>query len=325
MLLLMSGQVESTPGPTTIPSVYSNSATDLSSDNLSTFEAFATTNVAWLCCKCYCPNQDTCYHSYELELSTPFTVLDSTQPSNLSGEIFSPCSDFDPPRHSSPIRRPERTNPNNWRYMIINCRSLRGKVAAFQATVDYIQPDCILGCESWLDSSVSSSEIFLRAYDVIRKDRNCEGGGVFIATKKDYITSQLPEADSESEAIWVKVHIHKSKSLVLDSVYSPPPVKLSVVEQIDQSFSNLNLGNSEQTVIIGGDFNLAGVDWENNTVLQNCALKPGANSLITSMTTHSLSQLQREPTRGDNVFSSLFHHKQTFYHQVMCQCPWHIC
>ena len=43
------------------------------------------------------------------------------------------------------------------------------------------------------------------------------------------------------------------------------------------------------------------MDWENNTVLQNCAHKPAANSLITSMTTHSLSQLQREPTRGDNV------------------------
>ena len=182
--------------------------------------------------------------------------------------------------------------------MIINCRSLRGKLAAFQATVDYIQPDCILGCESWLDSSVSSSEILPPAYDVIRKDRNCEGGGVFIATKKDYITSQLPEADSESKAIWPKVHLPKTKSLVLGSVYCPLPVELSVVEQIDQSFSNLNL---DQTVIIGGDFNLAGVDWENNTVLQNYAHKPAANSLITSMTTHSLSQLQREPTRGDNV------------------------
>ena len=209
------------------------------------FEAFATTNVAWLCCKCDYPNQDKYYHSYELELSNPFTVLDSTQPSNLSGEIFSHCLDFDPPRHSSPIRRPERTNPNNWRSMIINCRSLRRKVAALQATVYYIQPDCILGCESWLDSNVSSSEIFPPAYDVIRKDRNCEGGGVFIATKKDYITSQLSEGDSESEAIWAKVHLSKSKSLVLGSVYCPPPVELSVVEQINQSFSNLNLGNSD--------------------------------------------------------------------------------
>ena len=165
-----------------------------------------------------------------LSCQNPLTVLDSTQTSNLSGEIFLPCSDFDPLRHSSPIRRPERTNPNNWRTMIINCRSLRGKVAAFQATVDYIQPDCILGCESWLDSSVSSSKIFSPAYYFIKKDRNCEGNGVFIATKKDNITSQLPEAESDSEAIWAKVHLPKSKSLVLGSVYCPPPVKLSVIE-----------------------------------------------------------------------------------------------
>ena len=41
---------------------------------------------------------------------------------------------------------------------------------------------------------------------------------------------------------------------------------------------------------------MAGVDCEHSTVSQNYAHKPAANSLITSMTTHSLSQLQIEPT-----------------------------
>ena len=154
IFLLMSGQVGSRPNHGHIPisGDSSNSATGLSSDNLSsvffpcgycelvvtlenkaiscdssdewynkecvdicskTFEAVDTANVAWLFCKCAILTRAKCYHQYELELSNSFAVLNSTQPSNLSGEIFSPCWDFHPPRHSSPMRQPGRANPNN--------------------------------------------------------------------------------------------------------------------------------------------------------------------------------------------------------------------
>ena len=60
-------------------------------------------------------------------------------------------------------------------------------------------------CESHLDSSYNSSEIFPAGFTVIRKERvGGGGGGVFILFKKD-----LPLLDelfllSEAEIIWAK-------------------------------------------------------------------------------------------------------------------------
>ena len=97
-----------------------------------TFDAFANTNVAWTCCKCDYPNQDKFFHSYEFETPNSFTVLDETRSSSVSSETFSPSAEFEPTLHSSPIyptRSDQQKKPKrNWRTMIINCRSLRGKV-----------------------------------------------------------------------------------------------------------------------------------------------------------------------------------------------------
>ena len=95
-------------------------------------------------------------------------------------EIKSPISDFVPVLHSSPIiDRRHSKKIKNWRTLILNCQSLRGKVEAFQSSVDYFQPDCILGTESWLDKSVSTNEIFPPGYKIFRRDRitSTQGGG----------------------------------------------------------------------------------------------------------------------------------------------------
>ena len=82
--------------------------------------------------------------------------------------------------HSSPIiDRRHSKKIKNWRALILNCQSLRGKVEAFQSSVDYFQPDCILDTESWLDKSVSTNEIFPPGYKIFRRDRitSTQGGG----------------------------------------------------------------------------------------------------------------------------------------------------
>ena len=102
-----------------------------------------------------------------------------------------------PVLHSSPIiDRRHSKKIKNWRTLILNCQSLRGKVEAFQSSVDYFQSDCILGTESWLDKSVSTNEIFPPGYKIFRRDRitSTQGGGggvVFIAVKENYDVGYL--------------------------------------------------------------------------------------------------------------------------------------
>ena len=79
----------------------------------------------------------------------------------------------------------------------------------------------ILGTESWLDKDTTTSEIFPPEYQVLRKDRNSKarGGGVFIAVRKHYYMTLLPDLETNCEMLWAKVQRSASKSLTLGCFY----------------------------------------------------------------------------------------------------------
>ena len=214
LLILLSGQVELNPGPSSpgnqnssiFPCGYCDlpvtwdqcgiccdtcdlwfhkNCVDMGSH---TFRAFSTTNVSWICCNCDNPNYErNLFHSFQRETANSFHPLNLSE----SIEIKSPISDFVPVLHSSPIiDRRHSKKIKNWRTLILNCQSLRGKVEAFQSSVDYFQPDCILGTESWLDKSVSTNEIFPPGYKIFRRDRitSTQGGGECLLLSKKIMT-----------------------------------------------------------------------------------------------------------------------------------------
>ena len=55
--------------------------------------------------------------------------------------------------------------------MVVNFQSVKNKVAELAASLDYHDPDIVLGSETWLNSTVDSKEIFPHKYTVFRKDR----------------------------------------------------------------------------------------------------------------------------------------------------------
>ena len=175
-----------------------------------TFLAYSTTNVSWICCRCNHSNFDeNLFHLFEIETTNNFDNLNSSCSESVEN---SPNSDFAPTQHSRP-----KNCQRNLRSLLINCRSLEGKVAIFLASLNYYQPDCILGTESWLDKDNTTSEIFSPEYQVLCRDRNSKarGGGVFIAVKKHYDMTLLPDLQTDCEILWAKVQISASKSLTL--------------------------------------------------------------------------------------------------------------
>ena len=89
---------------------------------------------------------------------------------------------------------------------------------------------------------------------------------MFIAGKENYDVSLLPDTVTDTEILWAKVHFDKSKSLILGSVYRPPGSKIKKMEEFSRSLALLPK-NSNQAIILGGDFNLPDIDWENSLVL----------------------------------------------------------
>ena len=76
-------------------------------------------------------------------------------------------------------------------FLSLNRCSLRSstKKASFLALINEHNPD---GCESHLDQSYHTPEIFPHTYNVYRKDHTEGGGGVFICVKKNLITAEEP-------------------------------------------------------------------------------------------------------------------------------------
>ena len=71
---------------------------------------------------------------------------------------------------------------SNVNILSLNCRSIRSvsKQGKLLALIEEHNIDIIIGCESHIDQSFLSTEIFPPNFTVHRKDRSIGGGGVFL-------------------------------------------------------------------------------------------------------------------------------------------------
>ena len=69
-------------------------------------------------------------------------------------------------------------------------------------------------------------------------------------------------------------------------------------------------------ILLGGDFNVPEIDWEIPVVKPGCHHKAMCDRLIEITSEHHLEQLQREPTRLDNILDLLFTNKPALVKEV---------
>ncbi|XP_064633636.1 uncharacterized protein LOC135491593 [Lineus longissimus] len=266
--------------------------------------------------------------TYELNVSNQYSIFSSNSEDSVNDTIASIDSCFSPRIASSPhnqstsrcrsasshssIRgqaddnRRQAGNHNNWRTMTVNCEGIKGKTGLLAATVQYIQPDAIIGCESKLDNTINSTEKFPPGYKVFRKDRTLHGGGVFVAIKDCYQCEELTDLDTEAEIIWVKIHLQGAKSLVTGSYYRPPDKTLEDLECLKESLDKLPAKCRDRTIHLSGDFNLSEINWETRTVLPEAKKTGLCKRLLEIANVFSLTQLQLQPTRGENNLDLFF-------------------
>ena len=106
--------------------------------------------------------------------------------------------------------------------------------------------------KTMLDSTISNYEINISGYDIVRKDRNRNGGGValYIRNVIDYkIRNDL--MNENLETIMIEVCPPKAKSFFVNTWYRRPDASIECFGWYEECIINMDLENKE-TILVGG-------------------------------------------------------------------------
>ena len=149
---------------------------------------------------------------------------------------------FDPLTNGSGTKASQTGSDKNkfitgLKFVSIIINSIRGNKLELLAFLDFHQPQIVAIQETKIDSSISTSELFPEScpYDVYRKDRTLDGGGVMLLIQKDIPHMPITELKNDSVSVWVKVFANKTSHLVA-SWYRPPGGDL---EKLDSQLKSL--------------------------------------------------------------------------------------
>lgn len=118
-------------------------------------------------------------------VTTPESEISFTFPQATSSPNRTPQGDDQRKRKDLPLRS-----------VVVNCQSVKtsGKPAQLNNLITSLQADVIIGYESWLNTSIRSSEVFPDSFNCYRRDRpKGNGGGIFILVSKIYESSESEE------------------------------------------------------------------------------------------------------------------------------------
>lgn len=182
------------------------------------------------------------------------------------------------------------------RLLIVNCRSLRNKVDDFHLLLSSVQPAVVLGTESWLDATILDRELFPLGYHCFRRDRESRGGGVFILVSSDLPCVRVV-CDLECESVFCKLRADNGECFLIGSYYRPPGASCQQFAQLTTFLETVQCDH----IILGGDFNLPGLDWGSSNFLAGGATGGLYTAFFEFMHENSLHQLVTDPSRNDDT------------------------
>ena len=261
-------------------------------------------SLSWVCCDCGMPQfwnmSSSLFRDGELPDKTRSScTLSSCSPSSSPEAMPSPRARSTPTRQNT-TSAPARGQKNELTTIIANCNSVKGKGAIIETMLDSLNPDIFIGVETKLENNIKDNEFMPSTYITVRKDRNANGGGVFIAVKQDYIMEPIITS-SNCETVWVKLILTSGKVLIIGAFYRPPSSTIEALQQLDNDVTLLKQRYPNATLLIGGDYNLPHINWETQAHIIGSPNKQHCDFLLDMMTNHALGQVNRDPTRGASI------------------------
>ena len=113
------------------------------------------------------------------------------------------------------------------------------------------------------------------------------------------------EASNSADIVWGEVNLKNGRKLYLGSYYRTPSGQvmnqLCDLESSLKGLHSVTNNRRDATVILGGDFNLGDISWEEDSVPPGAKDRSGCLKLLDILHNFHLSQLQRETTRGNRL------------------------
>ena len=211
---------------------------------------------------------------------------------------------------------PQRSSKPSLNCFLQNVRSLKAatrgngnqsyenKMAVLQDCAYSHDLDVICLTETWLNDSISTHEILPFGYNIYRKDRlNQVGGGVLIAIRDCYASSEYLYEASGFEVVLVDLVLKRSKKLLLINIYRPPNASDFIVK-MHTLLTSLPL-SSYSGVFIVGDFNYPGIRWIDGSGFATSA-NGDEQAFANLLLDFNFFQFVSTPTRNNNLLDLVF-------------------
>ena len=180
-------------------------------------------------------------------------------------------------------------------FIHVNARSLLPHKHDIRLLANQTHAACISISETWLDNSIFDTELHIPNYNLFRRDRNRQGGGVCLYIRSDLAFN--PRDDllcDDLEALWIELLLPMTKPFIIGTVYRPPK-QTDFYTTLENVFLNNHGLNHSETYILG-DF---------NTDVSLCSTGVLQSSLKSFMHMSNFKQLIQDFTRISNTSSSV--------------------
>ena len=107
-------------------------------------------------------------------------------------------------------------------FLHLNIRSLLPKLDEIRLIVKESNAAIFGLTETWLDNSVSDSEVAIEGYSIVRKDRNRHGGGVCVYVRDNLTFNTRSDLDEETESVWLDLLLPRTIPVLVGVCYRPP-------------------------------------------------------------------------------------------------------
>ena len=222
---------------------------------------------------------------------TVFTISKLKQINNKSFYCLLIILSGDISLNLGPVSKHQILNTTEWNIfktkdlhlMDLNINSLLPKIDELRHMARLSNAAVIGICESKLDKSITNSEILIDNYDLLRCDRNRNGGGVACYIRNNLSHTQNNLFPNDIENVFFKVHLPKAKPITVGIVYRPPN-QTNFIKTLNENFAKLDTTNKETYIL--GDFNInlyhngKYIICKNNTLISRSVTNDARNSSV---------------------------------------------